>query len=107
MAAVCRTCCRHLLFDDGCVCDRVLQLSGDPLPDAVRRRLLLGRLHHPVGRVSGQTGMAASATGATLGIANGWQIMDQELKQYLDEKFSAMDGKFAAMDGKFAMKADL
>jgi hypothetical protein len=28
--------------------------------------------------------------------------MDQELKQYLDEKFAAMDGKFAAMDGKFA-----
>jgi hypothetical protein len=28
--------------------------------------------------------------------------MDQELKQYLDEKFAAMNGKFAAMDGKFA-----
>jgi hypothetical protein len=28
--------------------------------------------------------------------------MDQELKEYLDGKFSAIDDKFAAIDGKFA-----
>ena len=33
--------------------------------------------------------------------------MDQELRQYLDAKFSQVDAKFSQMDAKFATKQDL
>jgi hypothetical protein len=33
--------------------------------------------------------------------------MDNDLKQYLDEKFADMDTKFADLDAKFATKKDL
>jgi hypothetical protein len=33
--------------------------------------------------------------------------MDNDLKQYLDQKFAGIDQKFAAIDQKFATKEDL
>ena len=33
--------------------------------------------------------------------------MDQDLKQYLDDKFAQMDSKFARADERFATKEDL
>ncbi len=51
----------HVLPGDGGLRDRILQLPGDSVPAAVRRRLFLGRLHHAVGRISGQARLAAPA----------------------------------------------
>ena len=51
--------------------------------------------------------MATAATGAKLGCANRWQIMDQELTQCLEMKFTEIHEKIAGLDSNFATKQDL
>ena len=70
MAALRRTGRRHVLSGDGDLRDRVVQLPGDSVPAAVRRRILLGRLHDAVGRVSGQAANGSASASWPMPLKN-------------------------------------
>ena len=61
MASLCRAGRGIRISGDRGLRDPVLQLPGDSVPAALRGRLLLGRRHHVVGRISGQAGLRARA----------------------------------------------